>query len=395
MLAPADRLLITERRRLDSMAELTEPWRCLAATAIERNVFYEPAFAMAAVAPNTALGGDVETILVWSVDTPRRLVGLFPFRIERRRYLVKLPVLAGWTHRFAPLGTPLIDRDLCAEVVATFLDRVAGDDELPGLMLFPFIDESGPVAAALRAALTKGGTSSGGRAECELWAAFGRHRRAALKPDAARSGYLERAISAKRRKELRRRRHRLADRREANFTVASTPLEIMQALEEFFALEAAGWKGRAGTAMARHPAIRQFVETAMYGLAVNRQIQVARFACGSRAIASVLVLRSGTTAWSWKVAYDEDFATTSPGVQLFLDLTEALLADPSIDVVDSCAAPDHPMIDHIWRERIPIADLLIATRPRASLALARQLEAARRSITALARHLRGRLRQHS
>ena len=28
-----------------------------------------------------------------------------------------------------------------------------------------------------------------------------------------------------------------------------------------------------------------------------------------------------------------------------------LLGDPQIDWVDSCAAPGHPMIDSVWRER--------------------------------------------
>jgi CelD/BcsL family acetyltransferase involved in cellulose biosynthesis len=391
MLAPANNLLTTERRRLDSIAEITEAWRRLAANAAEPNVFYEPAFATAAAAAGAALGRDVETILVWSADTPRRLFGLFPFRLERRRYLMKLPVLTGWTHRFAPLGTPLVDRDACAEVVAAFLEHVASDDELPGLLLLPLIDEGGPVAGALRAALAKRG--GGDRDHDGLWAAFGSHSRAALKPSAERNGYLGRAIGAKRRKELRRQRHRLADSREVAFTVAATPAEIAPALEEFFVLEAAGWKGRAGTAMAQYPAIRRFVENAVGGLAANGQIQVARLTCGSRTIASVLVLRSGATAWSWKIAYDEGFAAASPGVQAFLDLTEALLADASIAAVDSCAAPDHPMIDHLWRERITLSDWLIAARPGAAFALARRLEAARRSGAALARHARGWLRQ--
>jgi hypothetical protein len=29
----------------------------------------------------------------------------------------------------------------------------------------------------------------------------------------------------------------------------------------------------------------------------------------------------------------------------------ALLDDAAIEACDSCAAADHPMIDHIWRER--------------------------------------------
>ena len=44
----------------------------------------------------------------------------------------------------------------------------------------------------------------------------------------------------------------------------------------------------------------------------------------------------------------------SPGVQLLLDVTQTLLADAGIARANSCATPDHPMIDHVWRERLAL-----------------------------------------
>ena len=38
-----------------------------------------------------------------------------------------------------------------------------------------------------------------------------------------------------------------------------------------------------------------------------------------------MTLRSGDTAWCWKIAYDEAFGRFSPGVQLLLDVTQGLL----------------------------------------------------------------------
>jgi CelD/BcsL family acetyltransferase involved in cellulose biosynthesis len=255
VLAPSQTLLI-ERRPLAALGDIVAPWRELAGRAAEPNVFYDPGFALAA-AP--VLGRNVEAILVWSAGTPRRLVGLFPFAVTARRYGVKLPLMVGWTHPFAPLGTPLIDRDACADVVAAFLDHVAGDDALPKLLLLPLINEAGPVRDALRSALARSGGAC---------VAFERHRRALLRPE-TRDGYLDRAIGHKRRKELRRQRHRLADAGPLSFALATTPAEIATALQDFIALEAGGWKGRAGTAMAQHPDIRRFVETAIGALAGN------------------------------------------------------------------------------------------------------------------------------
>ena len=51
-------------------------------------------------------------------------------------------------------------------------------------------------------------------------------------------------------------------------------------------------------------------------------------------------------------------------MQLTLDLTRHLCADPAIALVDSTASADHPMINPIWRGRLAIGDVLIPLRPR-------------------------------
>ena len=64
-------------------------------------------------------------------------------------------------------------------------------------------------------------------------------------------------------------------------------------------------------------------------------------------------------AFAFKIAYDEEFARFSPGVLLQRE-NLALLDQPGIAWCDSCASADHPMIDHIWRERRAIGSLSIA-----------------------------------
>lgn len=103
----------------------------------------------------------------------------------------------------------------------------------------------------------------------------------------------------------------------------------------------------------------------MRDLAHGGQVRAARLMVAGRPVAAGLALTSGDTAWFWKIAYDETFSRASPGVQLALDLTRALAADPAIRRVDSCATPDHPMIDHIWRERLAMADYLVTVVPEA------------------------------
>jgi CelD/BcsL family acetyltransferase involved in cellulose biosynthesis len=379
MLAPTQTFL-TERRPLAALCDVVEPWRRLAARAIEPNVFYEPSFALAA-AP--VLGRDVEAILVWSADAPRQLVGLFPVHAEARRYGVKLPLLVGWAHPFAPLGTALIDRDAAAAVTASFLDHIAGDATLPKLLLLPMLTEFGPAAQALRFAIEGRGGA---------YAVHGRHRRAALNLDGDATRELDHAVGPKRLKEFRRLRRRLAEAGPVEFEFAQTSVDVARALQSFLALESQGWKGAAGTALVQSGDLRRFAETAVDALALQGQAGVARLMLGARPIACIVTLRSGGGVWTWKIAYDESMARFSPGLQAMTDLTEALVADPAVAFVDSCAAPDHPMIDHLWHDRIAMADLIIALKPGTEFAVACRMESARRHVIAWARAARDLIR---
>jgi CelD/BcsL family acetyltransferase involved in cellulose biosynthesis len=129
------------------------------------------------------------------------------------------------------------------------------------------------------------------------------------------------------------------------------------------------------------------MEAAVTGLGGEAKARIAGLYLDDRAIASLLLLQSKDTVWTWKIAYDEAFARASPGVQIMLHATTALLEDRALARADSCAIANHPMIDHIWRERLPVADRLIHVGPHGSAAfrLAASLEAARRAALALAK----------
>ena len=380
MHAPLNRFYRVEWRDLATLTPLADEIRALAARAAEPNVFYEPAFMLAA-AP--VFGEGVGATLVR--NSTGRLAGMFPARRERPQGGL-MPMLGGWTHPFAPLGVPLVDRDDPQGVIAAWLDRLVHDRETPALLLMPLLPERGAFAVALDAVLAANGQAS---------AAFGRHERALLDPGSDRAGYLERAISTGRRKELRRQRRRLEDVAPVSFTPACKPDDVAAALSDFLVLEASGWKGAAGSAIVNEPAIRTFVQSAIAGLAAQSQATIDRMLLDRRAIAATVTLRSGDTAWCWKIAYSEGAARFSPGVQLICELTERLTAEPKVTRGDSCATAEHPMIDHVWRERLALSDRLIALRRSAvpTFALACQLERLRRGTVATAKLIRGSLRR--
>jgi CelD/BcsL family acetyltransferase involved in cellulose biosynthesis len=364
---------------LADLAPLADEIRALSARAAEPNVFYEPSF-MLAVAP--VFGAGAGAMLVRSATG--RLTGLFPARIERPQGGL-MPMLCGFTHPFGPLGVPLIDRDAPEAVVGAWLDRLAGDQAMPALLLMPFVPEQGAFARALDTVLSQTDRAS---------VAFGPHTRALLDPGAERDGYIERAVSAGRRKEMRRQRRRLEEFGPVSFDTVMDADGIAAALQDFLVLEASGWKGVAGSAIVDEPAVKTFVQAAVSSLAAEGHARIDRMSLDGRPIAATVTLKSGDTAWCWKIGYNESMARFSPGVQLICELTEKLATDQRVARTDSCATADHPMINHIWRERLSLSDRLIALKPSAMpFSLACGLESLRRYGIATAKDLRDRIRR--
>jgi CelD/BcsL family acetyltransferase involved in cellulose biosynthesis len=251
------------------------------------------------------------------------------------------------------------------------------------LVLLPLLAEEDPLAETLAKILGRGQMPS---------AVFARHHRAALEPRFDRANYVEHAVSAHRYRELRRAGRRLTDFGALLFSAATEPAAVAAAVEDFFALEASGWKGRAGTAAADHGGIRGFFKTALGTLAGEGKAAINRLLLDGRPIAAAITLSSGDAAWYWKSAYDENYARYAPGVLLTAALTEELGENTAIARTDSCAAPDNSMLDYIWGERLTLCNRLIAVRPEAPFARACRLEILRGAMTAAAKSIRKRLR---
>jgi hypothetical protein len=189
------------------------------------------------------------------------------------------------------------------------------------------------------------------------------HRRAMLRSALPGVEYIRATLETRRRKEAERQRRRLADLGALSFEVVSSEADTARELDAFLELEAAGWKGKSGTALAHAPGSANFIREAAAALARRGAFRVATLALNGRAIASGLIGQAGSRAYYIKTTYDEAYARFSPGLLLTLDLTAHLLDDPSIEDADSIAVADHPMIDRIWIERHAVASVIISTRP--------------------------------
>jgi hypothetical protein len=92
------------------------------------------------------------------------------------------------------------------------------------------------------------------------------------------------------------------------------------------------------------------------------KLDFLRLMQGGKAIAMLINLRAPPALWSYKITYDESLARFSPGVLIELEAIPLMLGDPEIAWADSCAKPDHPMINSLWGERQAIAHVTVSLK---------------------------------
>jgi CelD/BcsL family acetyltransferase involved in cellulose biosynthesis len=373
----------------DALAPLAaiapEPWCALARQAIEPNGYYLADWELAVNASARGRTG-VAALSAWMSDagTPR-LIGLLPVITARRAYRIPLPALVS-ADPYGTLSTPLLDRDMAPDAVTRLLEqaRKAGAHAL----ILENVSLDGAAMQAIRKSLAMQDLAP---------RILQSHARACLDATRDADDLLRDALGAKKLKELRRQRNRLAEHGDVTFHIARTPAEIAATIDTFLTLEASGWKGKRGTALMLDAGDNAFIRSATKALAEHGQCEIVTLRAGDTPVASGVLLRHLDRAFYFKLGVDERFAKLSPGVQLTLDVTRHLCADPAITCADSTANAGHPMIDPIWRGRLAIGDVLIPLRKHdplvsvihGALTLRRSI---REPLRRVARSIRNRLR---
>lgn len=279
------------------------------------------------------------------------LIGLFAYSIDRHRWGFPIPAVRIWTHLFEFLGAPLVHKDHAQDAFGGFLNWLNIRTPQTAPLLIERAPGRGAWPDAMIRVLDERGLAS---------RRFARHQRAVYDATREPADYLNESMERKRRKEWRRLRRRLSEEGSLELRELTDGDDVSAWCEAFFALERAGWKGRAGTAMDCEPATRAIVLEAMAGEASRSRVGFWQLTLDGKPVAMAFALKRAGEMWLMKIAFDEAFARYSPGALLIFDIMEAASRDPDLRTVDSCAQPDHPMIDHIWRERLDITDVLIA-----------------------------------
>ena len=130
----------------------------------------------------------------------------------------------------------------------------------------------------------------------------------------------EHQLSHGRRSHLRQAR-RIAERMGpvTSEVLSPTMNELGPLLEEAFRVEAAGWKGRCGSAMAHDTLKGAFFRRYAAEACRTKMLRLCFLRIGGRAAAMQLAVEYRERWWLLKVGYDEAFARCSPGALMLLE----------------------------------------------------------------------------
>ncbi len=316
-------------------------WDQLAQLASEPNPFYESWLLL----PALEQFDPDQNVQFFVLEAEEQLIGLLPLQRELTYYGYPLPHLRNWTHTNCFLGAPLVMKG-CEPLFWVELFRWADANVRLALFLhLTHTPSNGTLNAALQELMHRQNRPAANVMQEE---------RAMLQSKLSPDAYFEQSLSTKKRKELRRQERRLAELGRLEFEQQTDCEEIGEWSHQFLALEARGWKGRSGSALASDSRTSRLFDHALAGAARRGRLARLTMRLDGRPIAMLANFLTPPGAFSFKTAFDEDYARFSPGV-LLQHKNLQILHDPGVDWIDSCAASDHPMIDHIWRERRTIS----------------------------------------
>ncbi len=338
------------RRLLDADAIRALPvqdWDALSRETVTENPAYSRHYVLAGLETIDA-GANIRAVTV--SDDDERLVGFFPFR---RRILPPFPwpVAMGAQNIYQFAGAPLAAGTCADSVIGAWLDGLAAGAP-SRFWALANIDLDSGFMQSVKAQMAARGL--GLRVVTP-------YRRPTLTGKAgSAAAHNTQIIKKSRVKDIERNLRRLRETGVVDFERADEPELVKQRLEQFLALEQAGWKGQKGTAL----------------LSKDRDAAFARMAYGGRdggsgatvvdsllldgaPIAMSINMSNGATLFTLKCAYDENYRKFSPGLVLEYLVVEEFFTSGAFAEMDASTTMDGHIIQEFWDGDKPMASVII------------------------------------
>lgn len=334
---------------VESLAELTgylPAWQRLSNSSLVANPFYEPYYLLPAI-QNLHPKDQIKFCFVFrkslSNQRDEQLTGFFPLH-KRSNSLLSMPRWRLFNDDLILRSVPLLENSHPEQTLTAFLQWAARTDIR--LLEFDRVPGEGPFQHALIHALRE-------------------TRTIPCYADQTSNAVLDKSMrepegKSRAMREIGRKRRRLEDLGRLDFRILEDRESLPQWQQDFLRLEASGWKGREGTALALTDRERELFLTITRQASDRGKLLMAGLFLNDQPIAMKCNLVSGQEGLAWKIAYDEEYSRFSPGLVLEVDHKDYFLNhQPHLTRIDFCACSAHPLCRRIEHSQFCMQRLLI------------------------------------
>jgi hypothetical protein len=339
---------------VEPLSGIVAEWEELAASALEPNPSSEAWMLIPAIRHLDPTNSVMVVVMRASDPAPPHRSKLCAvFALQERTTFRGRPLrrICLWDHIYALSPAPLIHRELAEECVRRLLQWIADEWPSRALVEFQNLRADSPFCCVVLDVLRADGFEHG---------VAGIYARAFFRPAAHADEYLNSIGTSHSRKEWRRLERRLAEVGDFRYDLLDNGEDTSAWVDEFVALEMKGWKGKQGTAFGQNPEHRAYLSEIARAAQHRGQLMMLAMRLDDRPVAMKLNFLSRPGGFAFKIAFDEDFAKYTPGTLLELENIRRIHGAKGVEWMDSLAAPKHPMIDRLWRDRAAMITLLIS-----------------------------------
>jgi CelD/BcsL family acetyltransferase involved in cellulose biosynthesis len=285
-----------------------------------------------------------------AVRGPGGLDALLPFGLKRDVSGLGSEVARPFLSPFITQTSPLIpdDPDL-PEILDLLVTGLRSASE-GRVWRWPLLPTSTKLGGALLAAMDRAGWQYG---------VADRFERPILERRTSHAAFLAGHPHRSRMKDLRRRHRRLSKRGTVSLDVATHGQSLRDAVAGFLALELAGWKGRAGTALACRPQHEAFARALFADAHGPVGLRADTLRLDGRPLSISLALLAGGTATLLKTTYDETERSSAPGLLLEAQIIATLHETEFARRLDSATLAGS-VLEDVFPDRETICEIVAA-----------------------------------
>lgn len=337
--ASASGLRVVEIPFDDLTNEFVSRWAELETRSVEGNAFLSPHFVIPAVDHLEGLYDQKPLILAIESEDGSKLLALGLFETSRSSRLLPLTHLQSWRCEHTLFDGLLVDKQRGTTALTTLFKWLGRQGRRwQGVA---FTDRSAD--SDLNEILETAASESGAR-----WFEDWSRERAVISIEEVPEDCLQTLYSKSRRRSFRRSAKQLARFGEVQYSYAGNADTAKRDVQAFLELEAMGWKGEEGTALLSSTGHEKFCREMAIRFAADQQLVMYQLSVDGTPVVSALNMRSADDLFCFKIGWNPEFASASPGILNELNFLQTCRTDlADLRLADSCSKPGS-YVEDVW-----------------------------------------------